>query len=424
MNKNDNHGYSFIDLFAGAGGLSEGFVNVGFKPVAHIEMDYHASQTLKTRTAFHFLRQSNDLEKYYSYLAGAISKDELYALIPTEELAQVINKTMSEETMNDIYRGIDDNLNQLNLDSVDVVIGGPPCQAYSVIGRARKADGMKSDSRNYLYKLYLDVLNKYLPKMFIFENVPGLKTADDGKYYRDIKKRFREIGYELKPHLLNAYDYGVLQKRTRVILVGWQRDSQYTSPSFHEDKPAATVNAILKDLPSLQAGETNNRYRPGRYSNYLRNSEIRTGDDILTWNTARPHNERDREIYRLAISQWINHKNRLSYVDIPMELRTHKNLTAFLDRFKVVAHDLPASHTVVAHIAKDGHYFIHPDPAQARSLTVREAARIQSFPDNFYFEGPRTAAFTQIGNAVPPLMAKALARGILDVLLKVDHRGF
>ena len=128
--------------------------------------------------------------------------------------------------------------------------------------------------------------------------------------------------------------------------------------------------------------------------------------------------ERDRDIYRLAIKSWKKNHSRLKYTEIPKELATHSNRTSFLDRFKVVADDLPAAHTLVAHISKDGHYYIHPDLKQARSISVREAARIQSFPDDFYFEGSRTAVFIQIGNAVPPLLAKNIAEA-----LKVQFEG-
>ncbi|NLD47484.1 MAG: DNA cytosine methyltransferase, partial [Clostridiaceae bacterium] len=197
----------------------------------------------------------------------------------------------------------------------------------------------------------------------------------------------------------------------------WKIDSDRHYPSFEKVSGMFQVQDILSDLPSLQAGVTDNHYVT-KPTDYLEWSGIRNKNDALTWHTARPNIERDREIYRCVISAWNNGKQRLKYTDLAEELCTHRNRTAFLDRFKVVAADLPASHTVVAHISKDGHYFIHPDYDQARSISVREAARIQSFPDDFYFEGTRTAAYLQIGNAVPPLMAAGIAEAIKKQLTK------
>ena len=150
---------------------------------------------------------------------------------------------------------------------------------------------------------------------------------------------------------------------------------------------------------------------------YLNRSQLWYGLSVLTQHCARPHTTQDLKIYRIAVERWNKGKERLHYTDLPSTLRTHRNTTSFLDRFKVVAADQPCSHTVVAHIARDGHHYIHPDVKQNRSLSVREAARLQSFPDDFYFEGvkvdsPRTAAFKQIGNAVPPLMAESIAKAI------------
>ena len=209
-----------------------------------------------------------------------------------------------------------------------------------------------------------------------------------------------------------------MQDRRRVILIGWKKDLQFQYPTFVEKTPQYKVADLLSDLPKIQPGETNNTYATSNFSEYLETTEIREKDDILTWHVARSHISRDRKIYKEVITAWFKDKKRIKYTDLPEELCTHRNRTAFLDRFKVVASDMPVCHTMMAHISKDGHYFIHPDINQARSITVREAARIQSFPDNFYFEGSRTAAFTQVGNAVPPLMAKGIAEKIKEMLEK------
>jgi DNA (cytosine-5)-methyltransferase 1 len=251
--------------------------------------------------------------------------------------------------------------------------------------------------------------------MFIFENVPGILTANNGETFQSIIREFNDAGYTVDHRILDAADFGVLQHRKRVIIIGWQADLQIVYPEFEITEVQATVNDILRDLIRLEIATENNVY-VSEPTNYLRASGIRADDDILTHHVCRFHNPRDIEIYRRVITAWNENHRRLRYTDLPEELCTHKNRNAFLDRYKVVAGDIQCSHTMVAHISKDGHYFIHPDVTQCRSLSVREAARIQSFPDNYFFEGPRAAKFVQIGNAVPPLMAKGLARGIRDIL--------
>lgn len=410
--------FNFIDLFAGAGGLSEGFLSTGFKPIAHVEMNLEACLTLQTRVCYYNLRKTGELEIYRQYLRGEIDRKKLYSHIPQRELDSVINQTMSKKSMPKLFKKIDMLMKSQGITSVDLVIGGPPCQAYSLVGRAVKPDSMQDDPRNFLYQLYCKVLEKYQPKMFVFENVPGLLTANGGKYFANMKREFKQFGYEIHYSVLNAFNFGVLQNRLRVILIGWKKGTIYEYPKFSNVHKHYTVKDVFSDLPAMQAGETNNTYQTNAFSGYLSETGIRKKDDILTWNIARPHIDRDREIYRLVVGTWNKSKTRLKYPDLPDELKTHKNTSAFLDRFKVVASDVPACHTVIAHISKDGHYFIHPDIYQARSITVREAARLQSFPDNYFFESSRTAAFTQIGNAVPPLMAKGLALGILGELEK------
>ena len=281
---------------------------------------------------------------------------------------------------------------------------------------------MEEDPRKDLYKLYARFLTRYHPLMFVFENVMGIKTANGGKTWTNIKKYLKRVGYNIECHEQNSKDYGVLQNRRRLIIVGWLKDSGLRYPEFRTMDPKTRVRKLLDDLPALLPGESGTEYRGEKYCTYLSRTGIRGPEDVLTLHQARPNKERDIEIYKRAIALWRDGHKRLNYNDLPKELKTHKSREYFLDRFKVVEGDETACHTMLAHISKDGHYFIHPDPEQHRSITVREAARIQSFPDSYFFEGPRTSQFVQIGNAVPPLMAKAIARGIRTVLDEGGYR--
>ena len=370
-----------------------------------------------TRTAYYYLKNEGKLNIYTKYLLKKITREELLACLPYNIEDMVINKEITDESITQIFNTIDSNLNRTSDGKIDVLIGGPPCQAYSLVGRARDPYGKERDPRNYLYKQYIKFLIKYKPELFVFENVPGILNAAKGSLFKDVKSFMEEAGYEIEPRLLNSADFGVMQKRERVILIGWKKGRGNFYPNFKKEEHNFHVNDLLCDLPHLQPGEENNRYA-GNPTKYLIKYGIREGNEILTHHMTRGNNERDREIYRFAIKLWNNENKRLKYTELPQRLITHKNLSSFLDRFKVVGADLPYSHTVVAHIAKDGHYYIHPDIDQARSLSVREAARLQSFPDNFFFEGPRTANFTQIGNAVPPLMAEQIAVEIKQMLKK------
>ena len=414
--------FSYIDIFAGAGGLSEGFQRNGYIPVAHVEMKKEACFTLKTRECFYYLKKHGRIEDYKNYLRREITRDELYAMVPETVLNSVINETMSEEGMPALFDRIDQLMEVQGIENIDVLVGGPPCQAYSLVGRARSKTNMVGDPRNYLYMLYCEVLEKYRPKIFVFENVPGLLTANGGSYFDDMRERFRKAGYFLEYRILNSKEYGVLQNRRRVIVIGWREGTDFTYPELDKKEQKYLVDDLFSDLPYIEPGESRNVYKC-KSTEYLRESGIRTEDDILTLHQARPNLERDRKIYRQVIEAWNNGQKRLKYTELPEELCTHNNRTAFLDRFKVVAKDMPYAQTMVAHISKDGHYFIHPDIKQARSISVREAARIQSFPDNYFFEGGRTASFLQIGNAVPPLMASAIAKKLKEQLTEEEANG-
>jgi len=406
---------NYIDLFAGTSALSEGFRRNDMHPVAHIEMDKDACITIKTRVAFHYLKSKNKEDVYYDYLSGKISREQLYKEIPVCLLSSVINIEISDNTIRDIFRQINSCLKTQKKNSVDIIIGGPPCQAYSLIGRHQK--DIEKDPRNKLYVQYGRFLKEFRPKVFVFENVPGLTSANDGQYYRNLKKYFKQIGYETNDKVLNAKDYGVLQNRKRVIIIGWRKDLNFSYPEIESVKHNFTTKNIFSDLSSLAPGQS---IQKGKYkkstNDYLNSFELRDGIDFYTQHVCRSHNANDLRIYKLAIEKWNNESLRIKYTDVPEKLRTQQNTEAFLDRFKVVD-GKGISHTVVAHIAKDGHYYIHPDIKQCRSISVRETARIQSFPDDFYFEGSRTAAFRQIGNAVPPLMANAIAKAIKKQLI-------
>lgn len=414
--------YNFIDLFAGAGGLSEGFIQAGFEPIAHVEIEKAACNTLKTRTAYHYLKVAKKKEIYLSYLKGEISRENLYDRIPKNLLNSVINLPIGPENNEAIFSQIDKLLDKTK---VDLIIGGPPCQAYSLVGRARSKTKMVGDPRNYLFEQYAKYLERYKPKMFVFENVIGLKSARKGHYLAEMETLFNQSGYIIKLFTLEARNFGVLQNRKRVIIIGWQKDKKLNIPNLEEIiiENKFEVKDLLKDLPSIKAGEGKDKFLNYHTptTDYLKTHSLRNGIDILTQHVARPHNTQDKKIYEIAVKKWGKNKERLNYNDLPERLKTHNNRTSFIDRFKVVAADLSYSQTIVAHIAKDGHYYIHPDIKQNRSISVREAARLQSFPDDYYFEGEReganrTAAFKQIGNAVPPLMAMVIAENIKEIL--------
>lgn len=409
-----NSSLKYIDLFAGAGGLSEGFIREGFQAIAHVEMDKDACDTLKTRLAYHYLSQNNKLSTYKAYLKNEITREVLWGNIPEQFMESVINEEITGETISGIFNNID---KQLDGHKVDLIIGGPPCQAYSLVGRSRDPNRMKGDKRNFLFRYYAEFLLKYKPKYFVFENVLGLLTAGNKRYLNEMIQLFESIGYSVaEPTVLNAEDYGVLQKRRRVIIMGKRGNKKFNFPELQKVENKWQIKRdLFYDLPWLNPGDELNIAKYTKPINeYLKTTEIRNGIDIVTQHITRNHNKRDLEIYSIAIDKWVNEKKRLKYSDLPARLQTHNNTEAFLDRFKVVD-PVGHSHTMVAHISKDGHYYIYPDSKQIRSISVREAARIQSFPDDYFFEGGRTAAFKQIGNAVPPLMAKAIAMKISEL---------
>ena len=425
LNYNKGGNLVVLDLFSGAGGLSEGFFRIGASFAGHIESDKYACETLKTRAAYWCLKKNNNIRLYYDYLLHKISKQDLWKIAQVSDSQDIIHREISYTTFDDLVKIINNNLKAKQLKNIDVIIGGPPCQAYSIIGRAIMKKNIENDPRNYLYKHYVNFIDTFKPKMFVFENVPGLKSAGNGKYFDDFKQAIENIGYSLKIKELIASDYGVLQARKRIIIVGFKgKNSQkYDYPNFETIfNEKYFVRDILDDLPPITPNAKIEG--KGKYilpsNEYLKMAKIRDDDfNILTQHETRPHNSKDREIYKEAIMAWNKNKERLCYNKLfsyRPDLITHKNVLSFTNRFNVIKSDTKAAHTILAHIAMDGHYYIHPDIKQLRSLSIREAARIQSFPDDFYFEGPRTAVFKQIGNAVPPKMAEQIAKKIKEII--------
>lgn len=410
-----------LDLFAGCGGLSEGFSDGFFDIVAHVEMDKNACDSIKTRTCYRKLKKSNNLDYYNDYLENRISKQELHGILSREDKARIINEEINSKSIEKIFTIIDE-LKESN--EINGIIGGPPCQAYSMIGRAMNKRIIKSDSRIYLYEYYVEFLKKYNPDFFLFENVKGLLSFKDQhsqKLFPKIILEFEKCGYDVTSKLIDVSEYGVSQKRERLFIFGLKtkntkykfNDLPYFSILEKFKEPPICVNDLLIDLPVLRDGEVSNKYNgkqpPSIVSNYFRSENL-----SLSLNISRKHNERDKKIYKLALKKKMEGV-QLKYYDLPLNLRTHKNTSSFVDRYKAID-GKKVSHTIVAHISKDGHYYIHPDIKQNRSITVREAARIQGFPDSFYFENSRSAAFKQIGNAVPPYFSHKLAVALLDKL--------
>ena len=289
---------------------------------------------------------------------------------------------------------------------------------------------MEKDPRNELYLYYVQFLDRYKPQMFVFENVMGIRNAKGGGPFQDLKKRVRALGYEIEDRTQIASDFGVLQKRERVIIIGWRKENENGNlTSYHYPelnvKPSKyqVMKDLFADLPIRNAGEGTmngivNYTKELKEMPYLKESGIRGKMSFTTEHVVRPLNDNDREIYLIAVNLW-KEGVRLNYANLPERLQKHKNKHKFSNRFCVVNPN-GVSHTLVAHIAMDGHYYIYPveKPTleNVRSISVREAAIIQTFPDDFFFEGPRTAVLKQIGNAVPVLLAYEIAKELKQQL--------
>lgn len=437
-----------IDLFSGAGGLAEGFTREGFTVASHVEKERWMSETLKTRVIYNYLLNKGNLDLYFQYLKSGTTyrnidegrrplfqaNDGLEKLVNESVICKAFGNPAEELGTHDIAEIIADiekGLKNVKATKVNVVIGGPPCQAFSLVARHAQNKN-RDDIKLNLYTYYLEVLKHFNPDIFVFENVPGILSMMDGAIFQKICEGFDDAGFELLTPsndtlfdpIFNATQFGVCQMRRRVILIGKRkRINTISYPDLSKylknNAEDLTTRTAIADLPHRQAGEGDDftlyEYPETDAPLSAFQEQMRRNSPGVINHKARPHIERDLEIYRMVINDKIHR-----YMDLPERLKTHRNVTSFEDRFKVHEWD-KVPHTIMAHISKDGHYNIHPDINQCRSLTVREAARIQSFPDNYKFEGPRTAQFTQVGNAVPPLMAQTIARAVKDMLGRKEN---
>ena len=252
---------NFIDLFAGAGGLSEGFIRAGYTPLAHIEKDKYACDTLKTRAAFHYLKETSQLDIFEDYLYEKQEKEDgskLWDQVPKWVTDTVIQAEIGESNIAEIFEKVEALIGDKK---VDIIVGGPPCQAYSVIGRARMKDKVLSDPRNDLYKYYVEFLVKYQPKMFVFENVMGIRSAKNGEPLKDLTRLVENAGYKMELKVQTASEHGVLQNRQRVIIIGWKEKDENGKPTIENVR-----SITIREAARLQSFPDDYYFKGGRTS--------------------------------------------------------------------------------------------------------------------------------------------------------------
>lgn len=505
-----------VDLFAGPGGLGEGFSSVdngdAFKILVSAEMDSAAHQTLRLRSFFRLLKRNDpeSMESYYRFCNGESEKpwDENNKWAWDQSNKEARKITLGSEEGNQELESILD-ASGISKDVPWVLIGGPPCQAYSLVGRARNKGianySAEKDDRHFLYKEYLQIIQKYQPSVFVMENVKGILSAkvheqqifhtilrdlsdpnkafglSSGKGYRlysIVSPTFFERGMnpediDVHDYIIKADNHGIPQARHRVILLGIHEDIK-TRPKLLEKTEAGSVWETIGDLPPLRSRISKTQdnkeewltllkqhlselqQSTSKHENLIKlnrelvdiqcsvSESLSSGALRLQKNTINLGlvNRLESWFEDKNLKVWLNHEARshmpadlLRYLyvaafakaynrspkgheefDLPGLRPDHKNWETgkFSDRFRAQLGHRPST-TVTSHISKDGHYFIHPVPAQCRSLTVREAARLQTFPDNYFFQGNRTQQYHQVGNAVPPLLAYKIAQKVLQI---------
>lgn len=503
-----------IDLFAGPGGLGEGFSSLRdykrepvFEIALSIEKDPIAHRTLTLRAVFRHLRGTKHIQHYYSYIRNEID-EPTFRKIPAvaEAFANAEREARCLELGKADEASIDAEIRAaLGGRDTWVLIGGPPCQAYSLAGRARRANDktFKDDVKHFLYREYLRIIRVHRPTIFVMENVKGLLSSQHSgspmfeRILSDLCTPSPSIEYEIRSFVkkgnsdtldpsdfvIQAEMHGIPQSRHRVILLGIRKDAGASRHDLLPVSKPVSVKQAIDDLPKIRSklsrGDSTDAWRkavlagPSYVDGWGAPTEralvdlMRTSARAATWNSvgkpfaqkpgrkpklakqtelqrwvhdrslngfcqheARAHMDSDlaRYLFAACFAQSLRYSPRLDIFP-PKLLPKHSNITKergtteaipFKDRFRVQCARDPAT-TIVSHIAKDGHYYIHYDPTQCRSLTVREAARLQTFPDNYFFAGTRTEQYTQVGNAVPPLLAYKLAKIVRGVLAGLNR---
>jgi DNA (cytosine-5)-methyltransferase 1 len=413
--KNEEKNLTFIDLFAGCGGLSEGFLQTGnYEALAHVEWELPMVTTLRNRLVSKWQHSQEDALKRVVHFDIQLTKELIHGGWGKEEVKNYAN-TNHYSIVNKGLKGL------IGKQKVNLIIGGPPCQAYSIAGRAQDKNSMKDDYRNYLFESFVKVVDEFKPEVFVFENVPGLLSATPGDkpVTERIYEAFNEVGYEIrKPELLKksvytASELGVPQKRNRVIIIGVKKSTKISLEELYNEldrlKKKITpknVQDAIGHLPKFKPLKKQKRVNGKNISHEL------VKEENVKFHEARFHNERDVEIFRNWLKNEMNKSSSQNKISFYNDLMGKKSNHA---KYRNLEWDKP-SPTVVAHLYKDGLMFIHPDVNQARSITVKEAALLQSFPDDFEFIGSQGFAFKMIGNAVPPEMAKNIAVAISQKL--------
>lgn len=503
-----------IDLFAGAGGLGEGFSSLHdksgkpvFQTIMSIECNEQAHRTLLLRSYLRKILNADgclpDVYLQYMEKQDHETLERLKEYSPScwkeasrEALCRTLvegDNTYVEEAKNRI-----ESLGNEYKNEPLVIIGGPPCQAYSLVGRSRRAhdEDFDKDVKHTLYKCYLSFIEGLKPDIFVMENVKGLLSAKhNGEgVFRHILDDMDKAGYEIRSltthspersrdYIVRAELYGIPQRRHRVILIGVKKNSSLNTGLLWKREEIVLGDA-LAGMPRIRSGfsKRNPNWREMNWANYVDEAARRlessgkcnelgsvldtvvssdlpknmsenhvadqkgkydswyrahfNGSKLLTDHVARTHLAADLDRYLFCAAYAEVHGEPAKLENFPEALLpNHKNVQnclqlsrsgggyEFDDRFRVQLASSPST-TITSHIAKDGHYYIHPDPMQCRSLTVREAARLQTFPDDYFFEGNRTSRYIQVGNAVPPLLAQQIAAVVAKALGKECHGFF